>query len=94
MKVDEKLLAKARNSPANLAFDDLIKLVEQLGWKHRNTKGSHHIFSYPRARDTGNLYPRPLNLQRWKGGKAKREQVKEMLKRAEEMGIIEKRGNL
>ena len=35
MKVDEKLLEKARNSPAHLAFDDLIKLVEQPGWKHR-----------------------------------------------------------
>jgi hypothetical protein len=91
MVVDEKLLEKARKGPANMAFSDLVKLVTQLGWEHRNTTGSHHIFSHPQAKDTRDLYPRPLNLQRWKGGKAKLEQVKEVLKRAEAMGIIEKR---
>jgi hypothetical protein len=92
MAVDKKLLEKARNSPANFDFNDLLKLVEQLGWKERNIKGSHHVFSHPQAQDTKDLYPRPLNLQRWKNGRAKLEQVKEVLKRAESMGIIEKGG--
>ena len=92
MDVDRKLLEKARTSPANLPFNDLLKLVKQLGWEERNIKGSHHTFSHPQAKDTKSLYPRPLNLQRWKNGKAKLEQVKEVLKRAESMGIIEKGG--
>lgn len=90
MASDKKLLEKARNSPANFDFDDLLKLVKQLGWEERNVKGSHHTFSHPQAKYTKNLYPRPLNLQRWKNGKAKLEQVKEVLKRAESMGLIEK----
>ena len=86
MAVDEKLIDRAENAPANFTFDDLCKLVAQLGWKLRNVKGSHHIFSHPKARK--DIYPRPLNLQRLKGGKAKPEQVKEVVKRARDMGLL------
>lgn len=92
MSVDQKLLEKARNSAANFAFDDLLKLAEQLGWELRRITGSHHIFSHPQARDTKDLYPIPLNLQRWRNGRAKVEQVREVLKRAESMGLIEEGG--
>lgn len=89
MAVDGKLLDKVRNAPANLAFSDLRKLVEQLGWTLRKIKGSHYIFSHPQAGSGKEDSPRPLNLQRWKGGKAEMEQAKEVLKRARAMGLIE-----
>lgn len=88
MAVDKKLLANAENSPSNCPFNDLLKLVEQLGWKLRNRKGSHHIFTHPLAQGAKDVYPHPLNLQRLKTGKAKPEQVKEVLKRARYMGLI------
>ena len=90
MTAPEKLLAKAKNTPANLTFSDLCTLAEQLGWRWRRTKGSHHIYSHPNAAKVKERYPRPLNLQKMKDGKAKPEQVKEVLKRARDMGIIDK----
>lgn len=88
MAVDEKLLEKARRGPANLDFDDLMKLAQQLGFVLRNVKGSHHVFTHPQSKDTNERYPRPLNLQRGKSKKAKPEQVKDTLNRAEAMGIL------
>ena len=94
MAVDEKLLEKARSSPANLDFDDLVKLAKQLGFVQRKGKGSHNIFTHPQSKDTNERYPRPLNLQRGKKNKkAKPEQVKDTLNRAEAMGIIEGENN-
>lgn len=89
--MDEKLLQKLQDSPSNVSFPDLTKLVKQLGWSLRNQKGSHHIFTHPDARDSKDMYPRPLNLQCMKNGKAKPEQVREVLKRARAMGLIENR---
>lgn len=89
MAVDEKLVERAENAPANVPFEDLCKLAEQLGWEERNKKGSHRIFIHPQAQAFRDAFPRPLNLQRLKNGKAKQEQVKEVLKRARHMGLIE-----
>ena len=89
MTTTEKLLERAENAPASLTFRDLCTLAEQLGWTRRRTKGSHHIYSHPNADKVKDRYPRPLNLQKMKDGKAKPEQVKEVLKRARDMGIID-----
>jgi len=52
MAVDEKLLAKARQNPAGLTFDDAVTLAKQWGWIERKVRhgGSHqHIFRHPAA---------------------------------------------
>jgi predicted RNA binding protein YcfA (HicA-like mRNA interferase family) len=68
----EKLLQKARNSPNNLRFSDLVKLVESYGFTFERQTGSHHIFSHPKLATTLNMQPR-------KDGKAKGYQVQEAL---------------
>ena len=79
--MDKKLLEKATNSPSNLSFKELEKLATGFGWKHRRTRGSHHIFTHP-----GDDQPRPLNLQHMNGN-VNPEQVKEVLRRATAMGL-------
>lgn len=88
MAVDEKLLAKARQNPADLTFEEAVSLAEQLGWEEERTRGSHKIFHHPSAPKIRNLYPRPLNLQRGKDDKAKGYQVRQMIKMAVAMGAI------
>lgn len=93
MAVDKKLLEEAENAPGNFQFDDLVKLTEQLGWEPRKQQpdGSHRLFTHPMAERFKDVFPRPLNLQRGKKGRAKIEQVKEVLKRAKHMGLIQVR---
>ncbi|MBA2671755.1 MAG: type II toxin-antitoxin system HicA family toxin [Chloroflexi bacterium] len=68
------VVEKARSSPSNLRFEEAVSLAECLGFEHVRTTGSHQIFT--RAGFEG----RPLNLQRVKGGKAKKRQVEQLLK--------------
>ena len=68
------IVDRARSSPSNLRFDEAVILAECLGFKHLRTAGSHYIFT--RAGFEG----RPLNLQKAKGGKAKKRQVEQLLK--------------
>jgi hypothetical protein len=93
MAVDEKLLEKAKQNPAGLAFEDALTLAKQLGWEERKVRhgGSHHhIFHHPSAPKIKDRYPQPLNLQRGKDGKAKAYQVRQMMQMAAAMGIIDK----
>ena len=69
----EKLLAKARNNPRGLRFDELIRLLDAYGWQLARVRGSHHIFKRDGVWDQ-------INIQELKGGKAKPEQVKEVLR--------------
>ena len=68
----EKLYWKVASAPANTRFDDLIQLVEALGFEELRQKGSHRIFHHP---DRVALY---LNLQA-RGAEAKEYQVKQVL---------------
>jgi len=88
MAVDEKLLAKARQNPLDLTFEEAVSLAKQLGWEEQRTRGSHKVFHHPLAPKIRDLYPRPLNLQRGKDGKAKSYQVRQMIQMAVAMGII------
>ena len=44
----EKLLQKIRNNPKTVAFDDLDKLLRQLGFTCRQPKSgsSHYVYTY------------------------------------------------
>ena len=65
-RVREKLLLGA--SDANIDFNDLRRLLIELGFTER-IKGSHHIFAAPGVEEIINIQP--------KGNKAKSYQVKQ-----------------
>jgi len=90
MAIDEKLLARARQNPEGLTFEEAVSLANQLGWIERKAPrgGSHRIFHHPSAPKIMDRYPRPLNFQRGKDGKAKAYQVRQMIQMATAMDII------
>ena len=64
------ILKAARLNPRDVRFSDLVRLLRALGFEHRRTSGSHHIYKAPGL---------PLiNLQEV-GGKAKPYQVRQVL---------------
>ena len=88
MPIDQKLLEQALNNPANVWFEDALKLAGQMGWREVGGSGSHWVFRHSKAILIKDRFPRPLNLQRGKNGKAKAYQVRQLLEMAREMGII------
>jgi predicted RNA binding protein YcfA (HicA-like mRNA interferase family) len=71
----EKLLIKARNNPAGLAFSDFETLLSQSGWIFDHQSGSHRIWYSPRKHR--------LPSQPKKDGKAKAYQVKQFIEQYE-----------
>lgn len=65
-----KLLASMRASQANVRFSDLVALVLHIGYTHKRTHGSHHVYSHP---DRPVLSIQPIN------GKAKPYQVRQVI---------------
>jgi HicA toxin of bacterial toxin-antitoxin, len=88
MPVDRALLDRAYRNPQDLRFEEALTLAEQLGFECVRTAGSHHIFHHPKAQTIRARFPRPLNLQGARDGKAKAYQVKQLLQMAEALGII------
>jgi predicted RNA binding protein YcfA (HicA-like mRNA interferase family) len=75
-----KLLARlARGAVKNVAFSDLKKLVEGLGFELRRVSGSHHIYAHPEV-------PELVNLQD-EQGQAKPYQVRQVLRLIERYGL-------
>ena len=68
----DKLYLKVASAPANTRFEDLVRLVEAVGFVEIRERGSHRIF---RHRDRPRLL---LNLQPLRG-KSKEYQVREVL---------------
>ena len=48
MSKSEKLLARIRNDPKNVSFEDLDKILIQFGFTCRQPKGgsSHHVYTF------------------------------------------------
>jgi predicted RNA binding protein YcfA (HicA-like mRNA interferase family) len=40
----DKVLARIRNNPRNVAFDELAKVLEWHGFELKRVRGSHHVF--------------------------------------------------
>ena len=72
----EKLLARARNNPKDLTFDEFQTLLRHAGWTFDHQKGSHQIWYSPNRRR--------LPVQPGKNGKAKGYQVEQFLVALEE----------
>lgn len=73
MSKREKLLKRllAGNADSNFDLDDLVTIVERLGFEERSTGGSHRIFTFAGIEGI-------INLQKTKDGKAKAYQVKQV----------------
>ena len=75
-----KLLQRlSQGSLGNVAFLDLVRLVEGLGFRLARVSGSHHIFSHPEV-------PELINLQEV-GGQAKPYQVRQLLRLVERYNL-------
>ena len=74
-KTFEKILAGSKN----IAFNDMVSLVEAFGFRLTRVKGSHHIFQRPGIREI-------VNLQEEKG-QAISYQVMQVLKLVDRHGL-------
>jgi len=75
-----KLIAKAKQSPNNFAFSDLVHLWELLGADFERQRGSHKIYRHP-------LNPAIINIQD-SNGKAKVYQVRQALQWIEDYSLV------
>ena len=75
--MDERklLMRMARGTVANVAFADLQRLAEALGFELLRVSGSHHVFAHP---DISEL----INLQAVRG-QAKPYQIRQLLRLVE-----------
>jgi predicted RNA binding protein YcfA (HicA-like mRNA interferase family) len=75
-----KLLARlSRGSIKNVAFDDMRRLVEALGFELKRISGSHHIFVHANV-------PELVNLQEV-DGQSKPYQIRQFLKLVERYSL-------
>ncbi len=70
-----RLLQKILGGSKNIAFNDMIALVEAFGFRLSRINGSHHIFTHPEINEL-------VNLQNV-GGQAKPYQIKQFLRLVE-----------
>jgi predicted RNA binding protein YcfA (HicA-like mRNA interferase family) len=75
MNERELLERIAGGAVANVAFADLRRLAEALGFELRRVSGSHHVFTHPEV-------PQLINLQSVRG-QAKPYQVRQLLRLVE-----------
>lgn len=75
MSRKSKLLQKVLNSPRNIQFNEMVRLIESFGFHLARIKGSHHIFSHPDI-------PELVNLQNVKGN-AKPYQIQQFMQLVE-----------
>ena len=79
MTKKRKLLEKILNNQKNIAFDDMVTLVEAFGFSRSRVSGSHYIFEHPNI-------PEIVNLQNRKG-QAKPYQVRQFLTLIEQYSL-------
>ncbi len=75
----QKILQKILNSPQNVKFDEMIGLIEAVGFRFSRISGSHHIFTHPDINEIVNLQ----NVN----GQAKSYQVRQFLKLIERYAL-------
>ncbi len=69
----------ARGAVQNVAFADMVRLVEGLGFRQQRVSGSHHIFVHPEV-------PELVNLQNV-SGEAKPYQIRQLLRLVERYNL-------
>ena len=76
-----KLYERAKNQPNNLRFGLLCALLKAVGYVFDHQTGSHVFYEHPVLRDTVNIQSR--------GGKAIPYQVRQVLDKIEDLGLLE-----
>ena len=71
MSKRRKILAKILAGSRNVAFNDVVRLVEGFGFRLSRVSGSHHIFVHPSTTEL-------LNLQNV-NGHAKPYQIRQLM---------------
>jgi predicted RNA binding protein YcfA (HicA-like mRNA interferase family) len=79
MTQKQKLLRKLLTGSNNIAFNDMVAIVEAFGFQLSRVNGSHHIFENAEISEQ-------LNLQN-KKGKAKPYQIKQFLQLVEQYNL-------
>ena len=79
MKLHRLAKKLGAGSLKNVAFSDMIKLVEGFGFRLTRVSGSHHIFTHPEI-------PELVNLQEVQG-QAKPYQIRQVLKLVERYNL-------
>ncbi len=79
MKLRRLVKRLSAGSLQNVAFSDMVKLVEGFGFKLARVSGSHHIFTHPDI-------PELINLQEVKG-EAKPYQIRQVLRLLERYNL-------
>ena len=80
MTKKRKLLAKILNSQKNVAFNDMVTLIEAFGFQQSRVSGSHYIFEHSNIPELVNLQ----NLQ----GQAKPYQIRQFLTLVEQHNLM------
>jgi predicted RNA binding protein YcfA (HicA-like mRNA interferase family) len=71
-----KILDKILSGSKNIRFEELVTLLNGLGFILKRVSGSHHIFKHPDV-------PEVLSIQPDKNGQAKPYQMKQLLEMIE-----------
>jgi predicted RNA binding protein YcfA (HicA-like mRNA interferase family) len=79
MTKKQKLLRKILSGTKNVAFSDMVILVEAFGFRLARITGSHHIFDHPQLMEQ-------VNLQN-KNGQAKPYQVRQFFQLVEQYDL-------
>lgn len=79
MASPKKTLESVKRGRGGIAFRDLQRLLEKLGFRLNRVSGSHHIYVHPKV-------PRPMNVQSV-GKDAKPYQVRQLRDIIEEFGL-------
>jgi predicted RNA binding protein YcfA (HicA-like mRNA interferase family) len=62
MSKKDKLIKFIKNNPKNVRFEDLKKILEDIGYMARNRGGSHYIFTKENSEPITIPYKRPVKI--------------------------------
>ena len=62
MSKKDKLIKLIKNNPTNVRFEDLKKILEDMGYKAINRGGSHYVFTKKDSESLCIPYKRPVKV--------------------------------
>ena len=62
MSKKDKLINFIKNNPKNVRFEDLKKILKDIGYVARNRSGSHYIFTREYSKPITIPYKRPVKI--------------------------------
>ena len=62
MSKKDKLIEAIKNNPKNVKFEELRKILENIGYKAINNGGSHYVFTKENSISLTIPYKRPVKI--------------------------------